>query len=98
MICLVKIIRVNRFATFVDGLRAEPSEAWRAGPTWSGGRDEEPLMSMWLSAANKAAGPVRGFWTAEAKRRQAALVKEAAKAAGLGAPAKKRSAAKRRAK
>ncbi len=59
---------------------------------------KNPFMSMWLSAANKAAGPVRGFWTAEAKRQQTAMVKEAAKAFGLGAPAKKRGAAKRRAK
>jgi hypothetical protein len=59
---------------------------------------KNPWMSMWLSAANKAAGPVRGFWTAEAKRQQAAFMKEAAKASGLASPARKRSAAKRRAK
>jgi hypothetical protein len=29
-------------------------------------------MSMWLSAANSAAGPARGFWTAEVKRQQKA--------------------------
>ncbi len=59
---------------------------------------KNPWMSLWLSAANKAAGPVRGFWTAAAKRQQAAFMREAAKASGLGAPAKKRGTAKRRAK
>ncbi len=59
---------------------------------------KNPFMSMWLSAANRAAGPVRGFWTAEAKRQQSAMVREATKAMTPGAPAKKRSTAKRRAK
>ena len=59
---------------------------------------KNPWISMWLSAANKAAGPVRGFWTAEAKRQQTAVAKEAMKASGLSAPTKKRATAKRRSK
>ena len=58
---------------------------------------KNPWMSMWLSAANKAAGPMRGFWTAEAKRQQAAFLKEMGKAAGLAASGTRR-APKRRTK
>jgi hypothetical protein len=29
-----------------------------------------PLMSLWLSAANYWAGAARGFWTAEMRRQQ----------------------------
>ena len=35
-----------------------------------------PLMSFWLSAANSWAGAMRGFWTAELKRQQAAIANE----------------------
>ena len=37
---------------------------------------KNPWMSMWLSAANKAAGAARGFGTAELHRQQKALAKE----------------------
>ena len=35
-----------------------------------------PWLSMWLSAANSWAGPVRGFWTAEMQRQQTAMMNE----------------------
>jgi hypothetical protein len=34
---------------------------------------KNPWMSMWLSAANKAAGAARGFGTAELHRQQKAI-------------------------
>ena len=46
---------------------------------------KNPWMSMWLSAANKAAGAARGFGTAELHRQQKTMAKEAARAMGLGA-------------
>jgi hypothetical protein len=33
-------------------------------------------MSLWLSAANSWAGAVRGFWTAEMRRQQTAMINE----------------------
>ena len=52
---------------------------------------KNPFLSMWLSAANTAAGSTRAFWTAEMQRQQRASSK------GLDAPAsKKRSPAKRK--
>ena len=48
---------------------------------------KNPWMSLWLSAANKAAGASRGLWMAEAQRQQAAFAKEMAKAWGVGTPA-----------
>jgi hypothetical protein len=33
-------------------------------------------MSFWLSAANAWAGAVRGFWTAEMRRQQTAMINE----------------------
>ena len=33
-----------------------------------------PWMSLWLSAANAWAGAVRGFWTAEMRRQQTAMI------------------------
>jgi hypothetical protein len=52
---------------------------------------KNPFLSMWLTAANTAAGSARAFWTAELHRQQKTLAK------GLAAPAaKKRPAAKRR--
>ena len=44
---------------------------------------KNPWMSLWLSAANKAAGTTRAFWAAEARRQQQAFTKEVMK--GLGA-------------
>jgi hypothetical protein len=37
---------------------------------------KNPLMSMWLSAANNAAGRARSAAAAEARRQQAALTKQ----------------------
>ncbi len=45
---------------------------------------KNPWMSLWLSAANKAAGTTRGFWAAEAQRQQQAFAREVMKAWGLG--------------
>jgi hypothetical protein len=60
---------------------------------------KNPWMSMWLSAANKAAGAARGFGTAELHRQQKAVAKEAARAMGLGPPTlKTRAPAKRQRK
>lgn len=36
---------------------------------------KNPWMSLWLSAANKAAAPARAFWSAEAARQQKAFAK-----------------------
>jgi hypothetical protein len=33
-------------------------------------------MSLWLSAATAWAGAVRGFWTAEMRRQQTAMINE----------------------
>ncbi|WGF86660.1 hypothetical protein [Marinivivus vitaminiproducens] len=33
-----------------------------------------PFLSAWLSMANTMAGPIRGFWTAEFHRQQAAMI------------------------
>ena len=41
---------------------------------------KNPLLSMWLSAANAWAGAARGVMTAEMKRRQKAAVKAATRA------------------
>ena len=61
-----------------------------------GGLDgEKPWMSLWLSAANKAAGTTRGLWMAEAQRQQQAFAREVAKAWGL-APAKEGAPKRRR--
>jgi hypothetical protein len=35
-----------------------------------------PWISFWLSAANAWAGAVRGFWTAEMRRQQTAMINE----------------------
>jgi len=60
---------------------------------------KNPWMSMWLSAANKAAGAARGFGTAELHRQQKAVASEAARAMGLGPLiSKKRDASRRRRK
>jgi hypothetical protein len=59
---------------------------------------KNPWMSLWLSAANKAAGTGRAFWAAEARRQQQAFAREAMKAWGLGAgePTRKPPARRRR--
>lgn len=38
-----------------------------------------PLLSMWLSAANAWGGAVHGLWTAEFHRQQSAMISEAMK-------------------
>ncbi len=51
---------------------------------------KNPFLSMWLRAANTAAGATRAFWTAEVQRQQKAVAK------GVAAPgSKKRAPAKR---
>ncbi len=57
---------------------------------------KNPWMSLWLSAANRAAGPARGLAAAELRRHQDAMTKAAARAMGLAPPAKKRGPTKRR--
>jgi len=37
---------------------------------------KNPLMSLWLSAANSAAGSARGLWLAEMQRQQSAMMQE----------------------
>jgi len=61
---------------------------------------KNPWLSMWLSAANSAAGAARGFWTAEARRQQNALLNKAERSPtkGRAATSKKRTASKRRKK
>jgi hypothetical protein len=60
---------------------------------------KNPWMSMWLSAANRAAGPARGFWTAEMRRQQNALMNEAGRSLTQDRAApKKRATSKRRKK
>jgi hypothetical protein len=55
---------------------------------------KNPFLSMWLSAANTAAGAARSFWAAELTRQRNAMAKQIAP--GLAAPAaKKRPPAKR---
>ena len=53
---------------------------------------KNPLLSMWLSSANSAAGAARGFWAAEMRRQQKAVMNEAVRSL---AP-KKRAPSKRR--
>ena len=58
---------------------------------------KNPWLSMWLSAANSAAGAARGLWTAEMRRQHKTMVNEAGRSASKGravAP-KKRPASKR---
>ena len=58
---------------------------------------KNPLLSLWLSGANAVAGRARGAATAEAKRQQAGLVRQAARfwSGGLLADTKPKSKAKR---
>lgn len=39
------------------------------------------MLSLWLSGANAWAGAARGFWTAEMRRQQTAMVNEMTKQA-----------------
>ena len=39
---------------------------------------KNPLMSLWLSAANSAAGSARGLWMAEMQRQQSAMMQDQA--------------------
>ena len=57
---------------------------------------KNPWLSMWLSAANSAAGAARGFWTAEIRRQQKAVVNEAGRfmRKGRATATKKRAAAR----
>jgi hypothetical protein len=57
---------------------------------------KNPWMSLWLSAANKAAGTTRAIWAAEARRQQAAFTKDVMKAWGLGGSAETRKPPARR--
>ena len=59
---------------------------------------KNPLLSMWLSGANAVAGKARGAATAEAKRQQTGLVKEATRFWSVGLPgaAKPKAKPKRR--
>jgi hypothetical protein len=57
---------------------------------------KNPWMSLWLSAANKAAGTGRALWAAEARRQQASLTKEVMKTWGLGGPGVSRKAPPKR--
>ena len=59
---------------------------------------KNPWLSLWLSAANQAAGSARGFWTAEAQRQQRAVAKEVAKAGTGVAGGEEAGGAKRRGK
>jgi len=52
---------------------------------------KNPLLSLWLSAANAWAGGARSFWSSEARRQQNAILKAvtkpgAAKPAGAAKP------------
>lgn len=53
---------------------------------------------MWLSAANKAAGPARGFWSAEIARQQKAFAKTMTEAMFPKPSASKSSSKSRRSK
>lgn len=60
---------------------------------------KNPWMSLWLSAANKAAGTARGLWMAQASKQQKAFAKGAAKGLGTAPTGSRRKAGtKRRAK
>jgi len=61
---------------------------------------KNPWLSMWLSGANSAAGAARGFWTAEMRRQQKAMMKEAGRSLTLdrAAASKNRATSKRRKK
>lgn len=57
---------------------------------------KNPWMSLWLSAANRAAGTARGYWMAEAQRQQRAFAKAAEKALVSGMSPTRKPARRRR--
>ena len=59
---------------------------------------KNPLMSLWLSGANAVAGKARSAGTAEAKRQQTSLARQAARfwSGGLLANTKPKAKPKRR--
>ncbi len=59
---------------------------------------KNPWMSLWMSAANRAAGTARGLWLAEAGRQRRALAKGVAKGLAPTPAQKKRGPARRRSK
>jgi hypothetical protein len=60
---------------------------------------KNPWLSLWLSAANSAAGAARGFWTAQVRRQQKAVTNETGRSVSkAGAVSKKRAVSKRRKK
>ena len=56
---------------------------------------KNPWMSLWLSAANRAASTARGHWLAEAQRQQKAWMKATEKAMMGGNPPRKKPARRR---
>ena len=59
--------------------------------------EKEPLLSMWLSGANALAGRARSAGTAEAKRQQTSLAKQATRLWSAWLPdTKPKAKAKRR--
>jgi hypothetical protein len=59
---------------------------------------KNPFLSMWLSAANTAAGSARAFWTAELSRQQKAIARQAGRGLAAPAAAKRHSAKGRKAR
>jgi hypothetical protein len=59
---------------------------------------KNPWLSIWLSAANSAAGAARGFWTAEMRRQHKAMVNEAGRSVSKDRAATKKRAASKRGK
>lgn len=57
---------------------------------------KNPWMSLWLSAANRAASTARGHWLAEAQRQQRGMAKAAEKALMSGMSPTKKPAKRRR--
>lgn len=57
---------------------------------------KNPWMSLWLSAANRAAGTARGLWLAEAQKQQQAFARELVKAWTAGPEGRRKAPAKRR--
>lgn len=59
---------------------------------------KNPWMSLWLSAANSAAGSARAFWTAETRRQQQAMAKAMRPDAAAASATRKTARPKRRTK
>lgn len=56
---------------------------------------KNPWMSAWLSAANKAAGPMRGAWAAEASKQRKVFMDQWMKAWTSGLTAMTEASKKR---